>query len=325
MKILKNTLLISVAFCLLMCGCNPGPDKLLKKANRLFADKNYMQAVTYYSRVIELNPNSVMAYSKRAMAYEKIFDNKKALEDYKKAISLDSSNLKVYNNLGSLCVKISLYDDAVKYLTQAIAINPEYQLAHINRGAAYMKLKKYDASLSDFGTVIELNPKSIVAYYNRGLVYVELKRYANAIDDFNKTLTLNKKFIRGYYELSKVYLEQKNYKSALENFKKVIASGTRDGMLYYNSAICASNLDMKQEAIKYVDRALEITVDNPAFYELRGDLTYEYDPEFAWQNYMYAANLDPQNVAKYQSKIDKIKKYLTEYSKKDSSVEETDL
>jgi len=86
------------------------------KGNECVKSKDYAEAVTCYSRSIELNSDEPFTYCNRAMAYLKLKDYKKVIEDSDKALEL----------------------------------KPGYPKAHHRRGKAYAALEKFDEAIKDF-------------------------------------------------------------------------------------------------------------------------------------------------------------------------------
>ena len=53
-----------------------------------------MQAIQHYSKAIELNSSLLVAYNNRAMAWLKLEEWKKALQDCDHVLSLEPANIK---------------------------------------------------------------------------------------------------------------------------------------------------------------------------------------------------------------------------------------
>ncbi|MCK4388665.1 MAG: tetratricopeptide repeat protein, partial [Desulfobacterales bacterium] len=119
----------------------PGDDKHLGIAE--YEKGNYQEAIKYYNKGIDVNPDDSCLYNDRGLAYYALRKYDKAIPEYSKAIEL----------------------------------KPDFAEAYFNRGQAYWRKGGYnkteflDKAVSDFSKVIELNPDDMEAYYNRGLAY----------------------------------------------------------------------------------------------------------------------------------------------------------
>lgn len=87
-----------------------------EKGNYYIAHKNFIEAIPYLRKAIELKPNHVEANS----------------------------------NLGLCYYKINEYDEAIKYYQKAIHLKPDYALAYYGLGLSYGKKGNYSESLSHF-------------------------------------------------------------------------------------------------------------------------------------------------------------------------------
>ena len=102
-------------------------------------NNNYDNAITYYNKSIELNPNYTEAYCNLGIAYaEGKQDYDIAIECFSKAIELDPNHANAYAYLGTAYAGGKQdYDVAIKYFGKAIELDPNYAIAYYNIGLAY--------------------------------------------------------------------------------------------------------------------------------------------------------------------------------------------
>ena len=86
--------------------------------------KEHEEAVNAYTRSIELNPREAATYCNRAMAYLRMKNYAKCIEDADKTLEME----------------------------------PEYVKAYHRRGKAYLATKKYALAIRDFQFILEKNP-----------------------------------------------------------------------------------------------------------------------------------------------------------------------
>ena len=94
------------------------------KGNECVKAKDYKEAVTCYTRSIELDDTEAFSFANRAMAYLKLKDFKKVIED----------------------------------ATRAITMKPGYLKAFHRRGKAYHALKQHEEAIKDFQYILEEEP-----------------------------------------------------------------------------------------------------------------------------------------------------------------------
>ncbi|MCK4788916.1 MAG: tetratricopeptide repeat protein [Desulfobacteraceae bacterium] len=89
---------VGIGVCLFLVGCR---DKSVNRVNQErddYADAKYDQAISDYTKAIEMNPHEAKLYYNRGVAYygKRWFDQ--AISDYGKAIEIDPDCASAYNN-----------------------------------------------------------------------------------------------------------------------------------------------------------------------------------------------------------------------------------
>jgi tetratricopeptide (TPR) repeat protein len=90
------------------------------------------------------------AYFNRGLAYDDKGQYDQAISDYSKAIEINSGIAEAYINRGNAYSKKSQYDKAISDYSKAIEINPKYADAYINRGIAHNSLGNYNSACDDW-------------------------------------------------------------------------------------------------------------------------------------------------------------------------------
>ena len=62
---------------------------------------NLPQAISYYTKAIEINPDYAAAYSNRGLAYHQQGNLPQAISDYTKAIEINPNYAEAYSNRGA--------------------------------------------------------------------------------------------------------------------------------------------------------------------------------------------------------------------------------
>lgn len=119
-------------------------------------EKNYQGAVEDYTQAIELNPQFVEAYLKRAATRYQLGDDRGTLKD----------------------------------CTQALQINPNLALAYYYQGRARYRLGYTQAALEAYSQAIRLEPDQAQAYYHRSIANHDLQELPAAVEDLKKAMAL---------------------------------------------------------------------------------------------------------------------------------------
>ena len=168
-------------------------------------DKQYCDAIMWYTKTIELNEKFAGAYNNRGNIYADMKEYNNALADYNKAIALDPEYVFAYNGRGNVYQDMKEYEKALADYEKAIALNPEYGYAYYNRGNTYHGMKEYEKALADYNKAIELDPQHAYPYRNRGIVYNDLERYEDAIETCTKAIELDPTYKEAYLTRARAY------------------------------------------------------------------------------------------------------------------------
>ena len=161
------------------------------KAMIAHGERNFAQALQYYTRAIELNAAYHEAYIRRGNIYMDQDKLDLAYSDYEKAISLKPNNYVTLASMGGLLGKKGQYDSALYYLDRSIKLNPEYYLAYKNRAITHMQLNQNEAAIQDLKKVLHYQPDDAAIHNAIGNCYHATGKYQEGILAFNRAIELN--------------------------------------------------------------------------------------------------------------------------------------
>lgn len=258
----------------------------------------WKDSITLWSREIQEYPDKVfLAYHQRGLAYEKLGDHVRALEDYNKAIAIGPRYAYMYNNRGLVHEKLGNYKEAIADLDKAISLTPGNSKVYDNRGSVYLKLGDYQKAIEDFNSAISLNPKDAKSYTNRGFAYEESGDIKKALEDYNKAIVLDPGYAYSYNNRGFVYGKLGNFRQAIEDYNKAIALDPGFASPYNNRGLALHELGDNARAIEDFSAALKLDPKFTNVYVNRGIVYSElgrYDQAIA--DFNKAAVLDPRNT-----------------------------
>ena len=142
------------------------------------------------ARQTQLKSKDAEVYNNRGFAYCEIGQYDQAISDFSKAIEINPRLAPAYNNRGTAYLYTARYEQAILDLSKAVEIDPRLAHAYNNRGWAYIKMEQYDEAVSDFNKTIEIDPRLAEAYFYRAVVYSLLEEYDKALLDAIKAQKL---------------------------------------------------------------------------------------------------------------------------------------
>jgi tetratricopeptide (TPR) repeat protein len=138
----------------------------------------------------QLKSNDAVVHNNRGFDYCQIGHYDQAISDFTRAIEINPRLAHAYNNRGAAYLYKGQYDQAILDLSKAIEINPWLAHAYNNRGWAYIKKWQYDQAISDFSKTIEIDPGFVEAYFHRAVGYFLVDEYEKCLLDVIKAQQL---------------------------------------------------------------------------------------------------------------------------------------
>ena len=176
--------------------------------------KLYDDAITHYTKAIDLKYDLIEAYNNRGNAYYGIGDFSAAIDDFNKAIELDPEDAGAYNNRGNAYRNKGDFSAAIDDFNKAIELDPEDTRFYNNRGNVYYGIGDFPAAIDDYNKAVDLDPENAGAYNNRGLAYGNKNNFDKAIENYNRAIELNSALAEAYYNCAEVWLHLKEWKKA---------------------------------------------------------------------------------------------------------------
>lgn len=214
--------------------------------------KKYDQAISDYTKAIELNPDYKTAYFNRGLTYFKkgSWRNnepyQKAIEDFSKAIKLDPYDVDVYYNRGLA------YNKSVHYYNKPFSEEDK---------------DKYTRAIADFNKVQELNPTYKLALAGKANAIYRYGNWEEAEKIYNEALQnesvivdkVGEEGLAGvYYSRGRNYLNFIDLKKASDDFKQVIQLQPDNNAAFIYLAMINLELDRNKEVIDWANKSIEL-------------------------------------------------------------------
>jgi tetratricopeptide (TPR) repeat protein len=137
------------------------------KADELFGEGKFEEALKYFEKEIQLNPNNAEAWSGKSSAQHSIGRTDEAMDSANKSIKLDSSIKDGWNDKAGILCSLEKYSEAITCYDEALKIEPDNAQLLSNKGSALCYLGKYEESLKCLDRAIQLNPNNPEFQKNR--------------------------------------------------------------------------------------------------------------------------------------------------------------
>lgn len=206
-------------------------------ANLFYASQNQSQAITYYNRSLELNPNRPIYWSNLALAQTKAGDLQQAEKNYKNAIDLQRKWPEeqydfdyYYEFLAEVSFKLGKLNEFVGSLEESADLleKPGKKAMVYNRiGNLLLDANESKTAIAYYLKAVDLDPERAIYVSNLGIAYANGGRWKNAITFQQQALDIWKvhpddqagiEYYYGY--LAEAYFKAKKINHFLEVFEK---------------------------------------------------------------------------------------------------------
>jgi tetratricopeptide (TPR) repeat protein len=157
------------------------------RAVMLDDEKQYTQAVTAWSKALQLSPNDTDALTARARDYVSLGQYDKAIADYNRTEKLGDHDVWInwgrgisYIYTNKYAAALADFDAAVK-ATQAGSSGPVYTAAALeNRAMALFAVRRFSDSVTDLNAALALQPRSV---QDMAMLYLATTRSGGSAPD----------------------------------------------------------------------------------------------------------------------------------------------
>ena len=193
-------------------------------------EENLINAIGYFEKAIEVDPNFAMAYAGIADSYLAIPYYSytpqgevypKAMQAALRALDLNESLAEAHTSLAWLKMSYEWdWHGAEREFKRAIEINPKYTTAHYWYAYCLLGLGRFDECFVEINRALEIEPLSLVISRNLGEMYYFTHQFDKALDITLQTLEMDPNFSQMHFQLGYIYLQMSRYDDALIEFQK---------------------------------------------------------------------------------------------------------
>ncbi|MCL2411223.1 MAG: (p)ppGpp synthetase [Treponema sp.] len=147
-------------------------DKLLVNALTAHNQKRYNEAISLYTKIIELKPDNdticSIIYNHRGMLFFACSQYEKAIDDFNFSLKLDPTSYKASYYRGLVRSVQEQYAQAIDDYSFSLSINPYQPFCLFRRGQAYYHSGDYLKGLSDCESSLSIEPEneSVIKFKN---------------------------------------------------------------------------------------------------------------------------------------------------------------
>lgn len=255
--------------------------RMIERGDKCFSAKDYDQAITEYSKAVELNPKFALAYSKRAAAYvsKGKHDRNASVEQLKKEMAT-SQPWRVMGMVEVVMEKVNeSFLHAFSDFDTAIRLNPRDAVVFFNRGSLFAESYRntplpplLQNAMADLSRAIELNGGFSQAYYNRGYLYSFVEDDKRALSDFSEAIRIAPHDTQSLSARGLLYASQGRFDKALDDFNRIVLLDPDNPEVYLTRGTIHKDKGERALAVSDFRKVLELSRDDSLRQEAQAKL-----------------------------------------------------
>jgi tetratricopeptide (TPR) repeat protein len=275
-------------------------EQLWQQGETAQAQKKYPEAERIWRQIIQLDPNSAVAFSNLCAALFRQNKLDKAPIFCQKALALDPKLPETYNNLGNVLYNQKKLTEAEEMYRRTIELDDQYVHAYNGLGNVLYNQKKLTEAEEMYRRTIELDDQYVHAYNGLGNVLSDQKKLTEAEEMYRRALALDDQYVHAYNGLGNVLSDQKKLTEAEEMYRRALALDDQYVGAYNNLGVVLWEQKKLKEAEEMYRRALALDDQYVnAYYGLGIVLWEQKKLTEAEEMYRRALALDDQFVYAY--------------------------
>lgn len=236
--LLALSISVTPAFCL-PGRVMPAFDNPLKEASESFDKGDYQAAVTLLSRVVSADKNNVEALVKRGVAYVKLKQKERALQDFDRAKQVAPDSPRVALVRGACLYEMKRYEDALPELEMAAAGFPADHFPAILAASSAYHTDDFEKSLKYGQAAVALGYKPDYSFHlMQAECLAATKRYKEASDLFAELCASPQVTAQTWVARGNLERVQEHFSQALAYYDRALTIAPGDAQAIYHRALC---------------------------------------------------------------------------------------
>jgi len=149
--------------------------KLQIEGTDAFNDGAYEEALEYFQKAYELNPDSLKSLVGMGPTYMKLEKTAEAIETYELLMTAEPANIQTLQTLAGIYYNNDQIEKAAEMYQAILVITPNDVSIMFNVSVAYINLKKYEEALAMNEAILALEPENVDALNNASQLINSLK------------------------------------------------------------------------------------------------------------------------------------------------------
>lgn len=231
-------------------------------AQNLMAARRYDEAIEVYSRLVEMDPENVVALSALAGAQAESGRKEAAIETHRRALEIDPSRETHYLATSRLFRGLGRFEDAETFARAAIRLQPESASGYVALAETFLEQNRFEEAETEFRKAMSIDPDSAPAVSGLGNTLNRAGRTADALKLLREGILRFPESHAITYNLAVVMERSGEIPAAFEMYRKALEIDPEHSMTLNNLGSLLDRSGRRAEAIQLIRRAHESDPEN---------------------------------------------------------------
>ena len=245
--------------------------------NFYYKNKQYDQAIKYYTISTEINSINFKSYNNLGLSYYKNKNYSLSIENFQKAIKINPNDSMIYDNLTKAYSDSGDYDNVQKYFLKSVNVIPlkdkniniskylnQIDLSFNIDGlyeeideSDYNNKIQIDLNIESLLEQIKLDPNDSFIYYKLGNFYSKNNEFSKSIEYYLKSIEKGYKEPIIYFEIASIYSKNNEFSKSIEYYLKSIEKEYKEPIIYFELGKVYSKNNEFNKSIEYHLKSIE--------------------------------------------------------------------
>ena len=235
-------------------------------------NKQYQKAIEYYEKANRIDMSPVV-YQDIAECYFELGEYDKALVNVNNALNIDSTDMSVCSRKANILYEMGEVQSAIDEWTKVLTAHPDFGFGYYRRGWFKEIAGDTEGAIEDESMAIVLVPDYSYSYFCRGDNYLKQGKKELAETDFRKVIEIEDKPEK-YVCIHYAYQALGENDKAIAAMDTIIARNPDDAGKYYDAACLYSRIKDKENALRNIEKSLEMGFRRFSHIERDDDLDF---------------------------------------------------
>ncbi len=229
----------------------------LERADELFQQNRFADALPWYDKVVQIQPDAVTAWFKLALAQENLGNPEAAVVAYDRVLQLQPDDYLAWLKRGNALEQLGRMDGAVAAYEEVLRIQPDNYWVWNDLGQVQERLNQLDVAIAAYNRAIQLKPDFQLALENRKRLLIALKRvetlytlhhYEETVAACDQAIQDNPQDVDAWLMRGMALENLRRMPEAAMAYNRVVQLQPEDHVTWFKLGSLLENLDRVQQA-----------------------------------------------------------------------------